>query len=238
MGEMTSLPADSGRPSTLVHRFSRSERLVHRSVAVLVLTCITTAAILYNGFLSAPVGHRRVVKLVHVFSGCALPIPILLGLASAAYRRDLGRLNRFSPADWRWLRSRNRRDATIPVGKFNAGQKLNAALSGGAIVVLLATGTLMYFPNVARLSWRTGATFVHDWFALALGLLVIGHITYAMRDPGSRRGMRSGSVTTTWARTHHAAWLEEIIAEEVPPAAQPTTTRPLREQLDDSPTQV
>ena len=64
-------------------------------------------------------------------------------------------------------------------------------------MVLLATGTLMYFPDLARLSWRTGATFVHDWFALGLGLLVIGHISYAVRDPGSRRGMRSGSVTTT-----------------------------------------
>ena len=216
----------------LVGRFSRAERLVHRAVAVLMLSCIATAAVLYNGFLSAPVGHRRMVKLIHVFSGYALPTPILLGLVSTAYRADLRRVNRFSPADWRWLRSRNRRDATIPVGKFNAGQKLNAALSGGAIVVLLATGTLMYVPDVARLSWRTGATFVHDWFALALGLLVIGHISHAMRDPGSRRGMRSGSVTTTWARTHHAAWLDELLA------AEPSPTRPLGEQLDDSPTQV
>ena len=179
-----------------------------------MLTCMGTAAILYNGFLSAPVGHRRVVKLVHVFSGVALPIPILVGVASAAYRNDLRRLNRFSPADWRWLRSSNRRDATIPIGKFNAGQKLNAALSGGAIVVLLVTGTLMYFPDLARLSWRTGATFVHDWFALAVGLLVIGHISYAMRDPGSRRGMRTGSVTATWAQTHHPAWFEEVTDSE------------------------
>ena len=216
----------------LVARFSRTERLVHRAVAVLMLSCIATAAILYNGFLSAPVGHRRIVKLIHVFSGYALPIPILLGLVSTAYRADLRRVNRFSPADWRWLRSRNRRDATIPVGKFNAGQKLNSALSGGAIVVLLSTGTLMYVPDVARLSWRTGATFVHDWFALALGLLVIGHISYAMRDPGSRRGMRSGSVTTAWARKHHAAWLDELLA------AEPSPTGPLGEQLDDSPTQV
>ena len=225
-------PADTEQASMLVLRFSRTERLVHRAVAVLMLSCIATAAILYNGFLSAPVGHRRMVKLIHVFSGSALPIPILLGLVSTAYRDDLGRVNRFSPADWRWLRSRNRRDESIPVGKFNAGQKLNAALSGGAIVVLLATGTLMYFPDVARLSWRTGATFVHDWFALALGLLVIGHISHAMRDRGSRRGMRSGSVTTTWARTHHAAWLDELLVAEPSPAG------PLSEQLDDSPTQV
>lgn len=220
-----SLSADTGRPdtTTLVVRFSIAERLVHRAVAVLMLACITTAAILYNGFLSAPIGHRRVVKLVHVFSGFALPVPILVGLASAAYRSDLRRLNRFSPADWRWLRSRSRRDETIPVGKFNAGQKLNSALSGGAIVVLLVTGTLMYFPDLARLTWRTGATFVHDWFALGLGLLVIGHIRYAVRDPGSRRGMRSGSVTATWARTHHAAWLGEVVAAESAAAAQQET---------------
>ena len=216
MVETMSLSADTGRPdtTTLLVRFSISERVVHRAVAILMLSCITTAAILYNGFLSAPIGHRRVVKLIHVFAGFALPIPILVGVASAAYRSDLRRLNRFSPADWQWLRSRNRRHATIPVGKFNAGQKLNSALSGGAIVVLLATGTLMYFPDLARLSWRTGATFVHDWFALGLGLLVIGHISYAMRVPGSRRGMRSGSVTATWARTHHAAWLDEVEAAE------------------------
>jgi formate dehydrogenase subunit gamma len=217
MGETMSLLTDHGRPTTLMHRFSGAERAVHRAVAALMLTCIVTAAILYNGFLSKPIGHRHVVKLVHVVSGFALPIPILLGVASAAYRSDLRRLNRFSPADWQWLRNRRRRSSTIPVGKFNAGQKVNTALSGGAIVVLFATGTIMYFPDLVRLSWRTGATFVHDWFALALGLLVIGHVSYAIRDPGARRGMRTGLVTETWARTNHAAWVEEVVATQAGP---------------------
>lgn len=211
--------ADPRPPSTLVERFSRAERAVHRAVAVLMLSCIATAAILYNGFLSVPVGHRRLVKLIHVYCGFALPVPILLGVASVAYRSDMRRLNRFSPLDWRWLRTRGRRNGMIPVGKFNAGQKLNAALSAGAISVLLATGTLMYFPDLARLSWRTGATFVHDWFALTLGLLVFGHISYALRDPGSRRGMRTGSVTEAWARVHHAAWIEEAL--KATPVATP-----------------
>jgi formate dehydrogenase subunit gamma len=216
-----SLSADPRQLAIRLKRFSRGERAVHRAVAILMLTCIATAAILYNGFLSAPIGHRRIVKLIHVFSGFALPLPILLGIASAAYRSDLRRLNRFSPADWRWLRSRRRRDGTIPVGKFNAGQKLNTALTGGAIVVLFCTGTIMYFPDLARLAWRTGATFVHDWFALALGLLVIGHIRFAVRDPGSRRGMRSGWVSTTWARAHHPGWVEEVApgADEAESAA-------------------
>ena len=195
-----------------IRRFTPGEHLVHRSVAVLMLTCITTAAILYNGFLAVPVGHRRLVKLLHVYSGYALPVPIIAGLISAAYRADLRLLDRFHPSDWQWLRSRRRRDGTIPVGKFNAGQKLNAAVSAGSIVVMLATGTLMYFPHLARLSWRTGASFVHDWFALGLGLLVIGHISYAVRDPESRRGMRTGEVSTSWAEEHHAAWAAELEA--------------------------
>ncbi len=190
-------------------RFSRGEHAVHRAVAMLMLTSIATAAILYNGVLAVPIGHRRLVKLIHVWSGFALPVPILLGVVSAAYRADLGRLNRFTPRDWQWLRSRTRREGTIRVGKFNAGQKLNAALGAGGVIVLLATGTLMYFPDLARLSWRTGATFVHDWFALALGLLVIGHITYAVRDPESRRGMSTGQVSTAWARKHHRQWADD-----------------------------
>ena len=199
---------ETSQPARLT-RFSRGEHAVHRAVAILMLTSIATAAILYNGVLAVPIGHRRLVKLIHVWSGFALPVPILLGVVSAAYRADLGRLNRFTPPDWQWLRSRTRRDGAIRVGKFNAGQKLNAALSAGGVIVLLATGTLMYFPDLARLSWRTGATFVHDWFALALGLLVIGHITYAVRDPESRRGMSTGEVSTAWARQHHRQWADD-----------------------------
>ena len=61
--------------------------------------------------------------------------------------------------------------------------------------MLLGTGAVMYWTGLVRLSWRSGATFVHDWFALGLGLLVIGHIAYALRDPEARRGMRTGRVS-------------------------------------------
>jgi formate dehydrogenase subunit gamma len=200
--------------SQTIPRFGRTERAVHWTVAGLMLICILTAAILYNGALSIPIGHRHAIELIHVYAGFTLPVPILLGLLSRAYRADLGRLNRFAPSDWRWLRARQRRDGTIPVGKFNAGQKLNGALTAGAIVVLLGTGTLMYFIGLVRLSWRTGATFVHDLFALALGLLILGHIYYAIKDPQARRGMRTGHVSARWAREQHPAWAEELDTEQ------------------------
>jgi formate dehydrogenase subunit gamma len=200
-----------------VHRFSASVRAVHWATTVLMVSCILTAAVLYNGSLAIQVGHRRAVELIHVYSGFALPIPMLLGLASQAYRRDLGHLNRFTRRDAQWLRSRTRRDGRIRVGKFNAGQKLNAALTAGSIMVLLGTGLLMYFPNWARLSWREGATFVHDWFALGLGLLVLGHISYAIKDAEARRGMRTGVVSVDWARAEHRAWADELGLTEPPP---------------------
>jgi formate dehydrogenase subunit gamma len=198
------------RPRDDVERFSVTSRLVHGVTGVLMLVCLATAAVLYNGSLAVQVGNRYVVEQIHVWCGFALPVPMIAGLLSRRYRDDLGRLNRFTRRDWRWLRSPDRRDGTIRVGKFNAGQKLNAALSAGAIGALLITGSVMYFTNLTRLSWRSGATFAHDWFALALGLLVVGHIVFAIRDPDSLRSMRTGRVPLDWAEREHAEWVEEL----------------------------
>ena len=183
---------------------------MHRSFGILMGVCLVTAAVLYNGSIMMAVGHRHLVETVHVWSGLALPVPMLAGALSAAYRSDVRRLNRFTPADWAWLRSKDRRQGRIPVGKFNAGQKINAWLVAGSTGVLLGTGVVMYWTGLVRLSWRSGATFVHDWFALGLGLLVIGHIAYAIRDPEARRGMRTGRVARSWARGEHGAWVDEM----------------------------
>ena len=134
------IPSAPESSSASVPRFSRAERMIHRATAILMTVCILTAAVLYNGFLAVPVGHRHLVELIHVYCGFALPVPMLLGILSFAYRADLRRLGRFTPADRRWLRTRTRRDGTIIVGKFNAGQKLNASLACGSILVLLGTG--------------------------------------------------------------------------------------------------
>ena len=191
-------------------RFAPAERWVHRSVAILMGVCLVTAAILYNGSIMLAVGHRHLVETVHVWSGLALPVPMVLGALSAAYRSDVRRLNRVTPADWRWLHSSTRRDGRIRVGKFNAGQKINAWLVAGSTAVLLGTDVLMYWTGLVRLSWRSGATFVHDWAALGLGLLVLGHLAFAFRDREARRGMRTGRVSVQWAKREHAAWVDEV----------------------------
>lgn len=198
---------------TLV-RFDRPVRWVHHATAVLMFVCLGTAAVLYVPALAETVGRRHLVRLVHVYAGFGLPAPAVLGWASRAFRDDLRRLNRFSPADWEWLRGRDRR-ATVggrgihPVGKYNAGQKLNAAFVGGAILVMLGTGTMLTFPHPWPDAFRAGATFVHDWLFFAIFVVVAGHLWYALRDRGALGGIFRGRVSEDWAARHHAAWLEE-----------------------------
>jgi formate dehydrogenase subunit gamma len=205
-------------PGSYVSRFSLSSRWVHGLTATFMIVCILTAAILYNGSIAVLVGHRYLVEQVHVYSGLALPMPLVLGLISRSFRDDARRLDRFTSRDWAWLRSRTRRDGTIEVGKFNAGQKLNACLSAGSIGVLLMSGTVMYLTRLTPLPWRSGATFVHDWFALAVGLLTVGHLWMAAHDPFAMTGMRTGRVPLRWARREHAAWAREVAGDDPGPS--------------------
>jgi formate dehydrogenase subunit gamma len=193
-------------------RFTRAERLLHCTTAALMLLCIVTAAVLYVPQLAELVGRRYLVVTVHQWAGLLLPVPFVLALVSRAFRADLRRLNRFAPYDRAWpsaVRRREHGPSARPAGKFNAGQKIYAAWTAGAVLVMLGTGLLMWFTGLAPLVWRTSATFVHDWLSLAVGIAVAGHIAMALADPEARRGMRTGSVERQWAREHHPRWLED-----------------------------
>jgi formate dehydrogenase subunit gamma len=197
------------RSAERLARFTTTERWVHRGTAAIMGVLLLTAAALYIGPLSVLVGRRSLVAMVHVYAGVALPAPILLGLLSRAFRRDAGILNRLTAADWEWLRSKDRRSGRIPVGKFNAGQKLNAAFVVGAILVMLGTGLMMRWANTWPVSLRTGATFVHDWLAYAVVVVLAGHLWFAGNDPVARQGMRTGTVPLDWARREHGRWAAE-----------------------------
>jgi formate dehydrogenase subunit gamma len=205
------MPRRRTEPRSLF-RFAREERWVHRATAALMLTCLATAAVLYVGPLSVLVGRRALMVRIHVYAGLALPLPALLGWLSAAYRADLRELNRFHAVDGEWLRSSDRRSGRLAVGKFNAGQKLNAAFVAGAIVVQLASGVVMQYGRHSPLYLRSGATFVHDWLAAAVFVVLAGHLYFAYRDPDARRGMRTGWVPVAWARREHRSWAERELA--------------------------
>lgn len=192
-----------------LERFTPSVRAVHWANAALFMVLFATASALYIGPISTVVGRRTTVKTVHVVAGFLLPVPLLVGYAGpwrAAVRAEVRRLARFQRGDGRWLRSRG---VGVPVpGKFNAGQKLNAAFTLGVIGSMLLTGAMLRWPEPFPLRWRTGATFVHDWLAVLAAVVVAGHVLMALRDPESLRAMVRGWVPASWARLHRASWAE------------------------------
>lgn len=193
-------------------RFDRVERWLHAVNGVLFLVVLATAAVLYVGPLSALVGRRELVKTTHVVAGFALFVPLVAAYAgpwSAGLRRDTRRLGRWIPDDWRWLRSRGG-DRRIRLGKFNAGQKLNATLTLAAVPISAATGSIMLWFGPFPLSWRTGATFMHDWLALVLFVAVTGHILKALAEPAALHSIWSGSVPAAWAAKHRPRWHAEV----------------------------
>jgi formate dehydrogenase subunit gamma len=191
-------------------RFDRVERIVHWSTAVLFGVLMLTGAALYAGPISTIVGRRDLVRDVHVIAGLALPVPIVVGLLGRwgrALRLDLGRINRWFADDRAWVRRRTRDQARL--GKFNPGQKLNATFLGAAIVLMFATGIVLKWFQPFPLSIRTGATFVHDWLALAIWISILAHVVFALRDPDALRAMVRGTISARWARTKRPRWYED-----------------------------
>lgn len=196
-------------------RFDGMERAVHWSTASLFILLMLTGAALYAGPISVLVGNRETVRTVHVWCGLLLPVPLLIGVITRRGRRlraDLRRLNRWTPGERRWFRRRTR--AEVELGKFNPGQKLNAACVAGVGLVMLATGSIMHWFDAFPVDWRTGATFAHDWFALGLWALVIGHVLFALRDGDALEAMMvNGRVPAAWARRKAPRWYREMQAE-------------------------
>ena len=103
-----------------------------------------------------------------------------------ALRRDLGRFNRWSRDDMRWLRTFGG-DRTVRLGKFNPGQKLNATFIGAAAVVLAATGSIM--------KWNTALLHRHPHRRRLRARLV-----RAVRGPQRLRSHRDGAARPRGAR--------------------------------------
>ena len=202
-------PGKKRRKVEQLSRFDGIERLAHWLTASFFLALIATGAALYIPAVIGFVGRRGLVERIHVDVGLALPLPLIISLAGTwgkGLRADIRRMNRWIPGDRQWLRLTVHRQPTVdvPVGKFNAGQKLNAAITGGVMLVMLMTGSVMHWPYYWPLSWRTGATFMHDVVAIFFVVVVIGHIGMAVRS------MFTGKVSRAWAKRHAPLWLEDL----------------------------
>ena len=193
-----------------VRRFSRTERTLHWVNATGFLLLLATGLILYLPDLSADVGRRPLVKDVHFWGGIgwvsSLALVALLG-DRGGLLRTARELDLFAPEDVNWLRRRRPNEQA----RFNAAQKLNAALTAAFLVLFLASGLLLWFGE-RDTRFRFASTVVlHDGLLYASLVLLLGHLYLALVHPATRhalRGMVLGTVREDWARRHHARWTD------------------------------
>lgn len=197
--------------SRRILRFDGVERTAHWATALLFGILMATALPLYFVQVESLVGRRALIAEIHTWSGVALPVPLIISLIGpwgSRLRRDVRRFNLWTYEEIRWLRSLGRQRLRDP-DKFNPGQKLNALFVAGAIVVMLGTGSILKWYRFFPLSWRTGATFVHDVLALGVFIVVFGHIAFALTHRDALRSMIKGWVTEVWASRNASAWLKD-----------------------------
>ena len=193
-----------------VTRFSRTERTLHWVHAGAFLVMLATGLILYLPSLSGAVGRRPFVKDVHIDTaiawGAAIALVVVLG-DRPGLRRTLRELEVFDRDDRLWLRRIPR-----PQGRFNAGQKLNAALTAAFAVLFSVSGVLLWYGERDH-RFRFASTIVlHDGLMYVSLVLLVGHLYLAVLNPATRhslRGMTVGSVDRHWALRHHRKWLSD-----------------------------
>ena len=192
-------------------RFDRIERFAHWINSALFALLMLTALPLYFVQVEALVGRRALVAEIHTWTGILLPVPLLISLGGswgARLRADVRQFNLWTRDELRWLRSFGRIHIN-EMGKFNPGQKLNALFIGSSIVVMFGTGFMLRWFNFFPLSWRTGATFVHDALAAAIVVVVAGHISLALGHREALKSMFTGRISEEWASTHARRWLAD-----------------------------
>jgi formate dehydrogenase subunit gamma len=206
--------ADDNRPEMMV-RYQPSQRVAHWLVVIVFVCAAASGLALFHPslfWLSGLLGGGPWSVILHPFAG------LLMCAAFYALARPLWHHNRLEPRDWKWLRGIrdviNQREDRLPeVGRYNGGQKLLYFVLVGCLVVLLASGLVIwrayfsqYFPiGVIRLS-----AVLHAIAAFVLVLGVVVHIAAALSVAGSVAAMTRGTVTLGWAFKHHRAWFREM----------------------------
>jgi formate dehydrogenase subunit gamma len=195
--------------ASYVKRFSRTERALHWIHASAFFVLLGTGLVLYVPRLSALVARRPLIKDIHVYTAVAWIALLVLVVALGdrrGLRRTLRDLDLFDDDDRLWLRRQPR-----PQDRFNAGQKLHAALVTGFASLFAVSGFLLWLgERDTRFRWAS-TILLHDGLMYASLVLLLGHLYLALIYPATRhalRGITVGSVRRDWALEHHRKWIE------------------------------
>ena len=197
-----------------VRRFSPVERLLHWLNALGFFYLLATGLILYLPRLSVLVSRRQLIQSIHFWGGVGWlgVLAAVLVLGGRRLLKTARELESFDRDDLEWLRGRR-----TPQGRFNAGQKINAALTAAFTILFGVSGLLLWFGEQDTRFRFASTVILHDGVMYASLVLLVGHLYLALIHPSTRhalRGMTLGDVRVEWAAQHHAKWKPEGVQVE------------------------
>jgi formate dehydrogenase subunit gamma len=196
-------------------RFGRTERAVHWVHATAFIVLLATGLCLYLPSLAELVGRRPLVKSIHVYTAVGWAVALLLICVvgdRAALRRTATEIDTFDRDDRAWLRRRG-----APQGRLNAGQKVNAIVTGAFALLFVITGFLLWYGERDTRFRFAQTILIHDWLMYVSFFLFIGHLYLSVIHPATRHslnGITRGWVDRSWAERHHPKWAATFAAPE------------------------
>ncbi|MDF2617438.1 MAG: formate dehydrogenase, gamma subunit [Xanthobacteraceae bacterium] len=211
-----------GHPVT-VDRYTVGARINHWITATsLVLLALSGMALFTPRlfFLTSLFGGGQWTRAIHPWIGVVLFFSFLL-LFVRFFKANL-------PAreDVTWVAHSadllaGREEKMPEVGKYNAGQKFVFWSMSGLIIVLIASGVVMwdqYFYDLTTIEQKRIAILVHAIAAVCIICVWIIHVYAAIWVKGTIGAMTRGKVTGGWAWRHHRKWLRELVGKKPPRA--------------------
>jgi formate dehydrogenase subunit gamma len=204
------------RGNSLIRRYTPNERTNHWITAItFVLLALSGLAMFHPAmsWLYAIFGGGQWTRILHPFVGCVMFLSFLILVLRFWHHNYLDK------ADIQWMKQigdvlNNREDKLPAIGKYNAGQKLLFFTMVICLLLLLASGIVIwrrYFSFYFPIEIIRFAALVHAAAAFVLIVGIVVHIYAALWIKGSIGAMTRGTVTYGWARKHHPNWFKEII---------------------------
>jgi formate dehydrogenase subunit gamma len=196
-----------------LQRYTASERANHWVVGI----CFILLGLSGLAFF-----HPALFPLVNLFGGGTWArilhpwIGVVMALFFIIMFLRFARLNLIGGPDWDWLSKVGKmvdgNDHDMPEqGKYNGGQKLLFWLLTLCMVLITASGVVMWrsqfdFPvGLVR-----AAVVVHAAAAAFMIGLIFVHVYAAIWTRGTIRAMLYGTVTRAWAKQHHRGWYRQM----------------------------
>lgn len=200
-------------PGTLA-RYTTAARINHWvTAACLILLALSGMALFHPSlfFLTALFGGGADTRAIHPWFGSVLLISFALLFVRFV------RHNLWERDDTRWMvaiRSvlANDEEHAPEVGRYNAGQKLVFWGMTVLILVLFASGLVIwdtYFFGATTIAQKRIAQLAHSLAAVAIIGVWIVHVYAALWVRGTVPAMTRGVVSAGWSWRHHRKWLRE-----------------------------